>query len=277
MDQHPEPPLVQPIQGATEQHNLETLKWSGAVNDRLPAGYKFTSVAASWTVSRPHPQNWAWQTWGWDDAKFSAATWVGIDGHKDSHDKQKDKKIDILQAGTAQKCITSTHQDTKYVTYPWWEWFTGPPYEISGFEVRPGDLVSVHVSSDLESDTKGHVFFCNESACTYTSFGVTAPKGVSLERNCVEWIVEAHRPEKDHPTMSYLGATFLYDCHALAEKRQGNAPPRYLSKDLSDATLMNIVQDGITLSTAQKENDTVLGIFGETRTEFTQIPYVAKK
>lgn len=265
INQDPVDPTAQLIPGATESHNHTSRNWSGAVADNPGDGYTFVRVVGSWTVSRPHPQNWAWEAWGWNPAKFSAGTWVGIDGYGGSHD--------VLQAGTAQRCITSTHQDTKYVTFPWYEWYRDPPYEISGFAVSPGDLVTVDIF--VKSDTKANIYFLNESACTYTSFDVVAGKDVSLKGNCAEWIVEAHRPKEGHQSMSYLGATFLYDCYAVAEKRTRDDLDRQI-KDLDDAIFVDVVQEGVTLSTAVKENKSVLGIFGEKRTESTVIPYVAK-
>jgi len=266
LDQSPVPVPVQSTPGQTEKANRQSGHWSGAVNNDLEEGYKFKIVSASWTVSRPYPQNWAWTTSGWKSGNFRAGTWVGIDGYHTSHD--------VLQAGTAQRCVTSNGGDMKVVTFPWIEWYPAHVVEISGFEVNPGDLVTVQVGAfDLSPSgpvTRGFVFFCNRSACTYFSAVIKAPDGISLQGDTAEWIVECHKPEDGEPTMSYLGATFFYKCWAIAENKK-NKIRRVVKKDLSGAILIDIVQDGVTLSRAERENNSVLGIFGEQRTNSTKV------
>ena len=272
LDQSPTPPPVQSTLGRTEQDNRQSSHWSGAVNNDLEDGYKFKVVSASWTVSRPYPPNWAQTTSGWDSGHFRAGTWVGIDGYHTSHD--------VLQAGTAQRCVTSDDGEMQVVTFPWIEWYPADVVEISGFTVNPGDLVTIMVgafdlgkywnSSSSDPITKGFIFFCNRSACTYFSAIITAPDGTSLQGDSAEWIIECHKPQNGEPTMSYLGATFFYNCWAIAEDKKRKIM-RVIKKDLSGAILIDIVQDGVMLSRAVRENNSVLGIFGEQRTSATRV------
>lgn len=276
--------------------------WSGAVISATK-GYQFNSVRASWTVSRPHPDNWAWREPYWEPSRFTTSTWVGIDGYNNNYyewpydnlcgstktsgddvlnDNNNNKEYgnfwgssasgDVLQAGVGHACIVSTHQDTEYSTHPWWGWgFTERPWAITGFQIATGDLVSVTIRA--KSPTSASILFNNLSACTYTSFDVTAPGGVRLEGTCAEWIVEAHRSE---PTMSYLGATFFFDCGATEKKASGGPLSHSMSRNLRGAKFLEIEQSGQVLSAANKalSNDTVLGVVAERRLHTTRIePY----
>ncbi|RYP24599.1 hypothetical protein DL765_000425 [Monosporascus sp. GIB2] len=156
-------------------------------------GHHSTSVWTSWTVSRPHPDNWAWRERYWESGRFAAGTWVGMDGHKE-HGKESS---DVLQAGIGLRCIVSTHQDTEYSIHPY------------------GTI-------SAKSPTSASTLSSNFSAGTYTSFNVTDPEKVQLKGSCAEWIVEAHRRSAvGKPSTSYLGATFFFDCGATEKASSG--------------------------------------------------------
>lgn len=143
-----------------------------------------------------------------------------------------------------------------------------------------GDLVTVQVGAfDLPSRlgglsssgrlTRGFVFFCNRSACTYFSAIIKAPDEVSLQGDSAEWIIECPKQENGEPTMSYLGPLFFYNSWAIANKK--NKIRRVMKKDLNGAILIDIVQNGVTLSRMERENNSVLGIFGKQRTNSTRV------
>ncbi|KAI8629843.1 concanavalin A-like lectin/glucanase [Xylariaceae sp. FL1651] len=231
--------------------------WSGAVIS-AEQGYHFQQVWGAWVVSRPHPDNWAWQPKYWEKGHFAAGTWVGIDGHGGSHD--------VLQAGIGHRCTTSIHQDAVYEIHPWWEWYPEHPWTITGFQVAPGDLVDVWITAD--TSTTATILFCNYSACTYTSFSVKAPGNISLRGNCAEWIVEAHRDHDGKPTMSYLGATFFFDCGAVERTEVGpRHVPREKHRDATGATFLEVKQDYEVLSTGRSDysNGKVVGVTAERR------------
>ncbi|KAK0703018.1 concanavalin A-like lectin/glucanase domain-containing protein [Lasiosphaeria miniovina] len=228
--------------------------WSGAVISATK-NYSFDRVWGSWTVSRPHPDNWAWKPQYWKSAEFAAGTWVGIDGEYENGKGSRD----VLQAGVGHRCIVSTHQDTEYKIHPWWEWAPERPWTITGFQIAEGDLVSVSVFA--ETSTTAHILFNNLSACTYTSFNVTAPGTTELKGNCAEWIVEAHHPlSRGKPSMSYLGATFFFNCGAI-------------EKAVADTH--GEIKQGDVLSTAVRaySNDVVLGVVAERRVHSHRIVY----
>ncbi|KAI1331446.1 concanavalin A-like lectin/glucanase [Xylariaceae sp. FL0255] len=247
--------------------------WSGAVID-ASKDYKFNSVRGSWTVSRPHPDNWAWQERYWESGHFAAGTWVGMDGSKAPHGQGS---RDVLQAGIGHRCVVSTHQDTGYSIHPWWEWYPEHPWTITGFQVATGDLVGVNITAS--SSTEARIVFVNFSACTYTSFDVTAPRNVELKGNCAEWIVEAHPSDDGRPAMSYLGATFFFNCGAT-EVATTQDSLSWLGgskcRDLRGARFLEVKQGGQVLSVASHElsNDVVLGVVAERRVHKTDITYV---
>lgn len=144
------PPSFEPLvrEPAPKEHEKEedaqdkkSRNWLGAVIWAYD-NYSFADVWGSWVVSRPHPDNWAWHDKYWEPASFSAATWVGIDG---SGKTPSEKSHDVLQAGVGHRCIVSTHQDTEYETYPWYEWYPEKPWQITGFQIAAGDLVNVDI------------------------------------------------------------------------------------------------------------------------------------
>jgi len=248
--------------GEEDIHTCHT--WSGAVNNNLPADYKFTYVTGSWAVPRAYPQNWAWtgSTWSTsaqkDSNEFKSGTWVGIDGYHTSHD--------VLQAGTGQRCTVNSDGSLEHYTFPWFEWYPDDAQRLEGFDVNPGESVTVQVAS--LGDDEGLIFFYNESNCTYTSVFVEIPDNATFKGDTAEWIIEGHRPKHSgYPTMSYLGTTFIDDCFAMAEKKGG----WWEEKDLEDALVLEIEQNGKVLSYGQKETQKLLGIYSRVRTSFKEI------
>ncbi|KAN0092196.1 Glycoside hydrolase superfamily [Hyaloscypha variabilis] len=254
---------VLPAPGQSVSGHGQSGNWSGAVvNTGKPeGGFKFKMVSASWNVSRPCPPNSARTATGWNNGDFQANTWVGMDGYNMSKD--------VLRAGTAQRCVTTDDGAMEVVTYPWIGWYPSSPVEICGLAVSPGDLVTTIIgafqlgpywgSSPSRPVTKSFVFLCNRSTCTYFSAIVSASQGTSFQGDSAEWIVQCQTPS----TMPYLGSTFIYNCWAIAQNEKSSLRMP-IKKDLKDARLTDIVlMDGSVLLQAVKENNSVLGIFGQ--------------
>jgi len=233
-------------------------RWAGAVITNEENDDAFRKVEGSWIVPRAYPLTDAWTVWGWENRSYRSGTWVGIDGYhtKNSH---------VLQGGMAERCIVSPRQTTLQPTFAWVEWVPAYPIRFSNFEVRPGDLVTCIVESpDPDS---GQITLFNRSTCNYSTAYLTKPEnGCSVEGKTVEWIVEGADPQhtegdtkhkqtwSDHKWHTpYLGATFIYDCTATTEDGE--------IRNISDAKLVDQIQDGVTLNTAVKENDSMVGIF----------------
>lgn len=163
---------------------------------------------------------------------------------------------DVLQAGTGQVVIVSGGQITSQSAFAWHEWYPALWVVFSNFDVKPGDTVSCSVCAPV-SNTQGSVIISNKATGTYTSIGIPAPNSTTkLQGNCAEWIMEdpgmASGPE--YPMPDY-GACFFYDCIAGTKTAERN---------VSNATLLNLVEGSSTLSTAVAETPSVLMTYAGT-------------
>ncbi|KAN0085445.1 Concanavalin A-like lectin/glucanase domain containing protein [Elaphomyces granulatus] len=258
--------LIQPeFEIITVARTAETTKtsktWSGAVNRDLESGDKFNYIQASWMVPKPFPPNSSWNGTSWTEtSKHDCGIWVGIGGYHSTHN--------IIQAGTGEYVSVDKDGNITQGFHVWFEWFPAGQVAFANFPVCAGELVSCGDESDDSTDyyeATGKVTFINQSTCTYTSVGMKFKTTKYKDRfvgDCAEWIVEGHKQKQDDKksTMPFLGATFMYDCLATTEK--------YKFKNLKNAVLVDLVEEGsnISLSSAERENDTVLGVFTWPRT-----------
>lgn len=264
--------------------------WCGAINRDLPAGYQFKTVSASLVAPRPYPPSSVTTTdSGSDSSTSSAEVWIGIDGYGIGTDTPFGKIYELLRAGMTQRCVTSSNGSVQSTTTAWIAWLTQYPYRIeaSGFFINPGDVVTVMIGDHSNStfslstarvpSSRTTVFFYNRSTGSYFGVRVPSPGLASLAQSSVKWIVEcSDDPEADaddsgeedlgqDPAMPFLGATFFYDCCAAASSVVVSGSTRtetWIERNLSTATLLDLVQDGAVVSRAVRENDTVLGVFG---------------
>jgi hypothetical protein len=277
------PPVQLTLSQTNEYCNSQDSNWCGAINRNLPDGYKFKTVSASWTVPRSCPPSSMKTDSGWESGAFSVDIWIGIDGYGSGTDVCFAPTYGygqrILRAGMTQRCVTSGDGAMQIATIPWISWSPSYRVEISGFFVNPGDLVTVMIGDhssypSFVPSRSTTVFFYNRSICTYFSAQVRPLDVTSLQNGSVQWIIE--RPgdlESDtDQAMPFLGASFFYDCCAFAAKVEesysgaDNLKARretWIRKDIGTATLLDLVQDGAVVSRAVRENDSVLGCFGE--------------
>jgi hypothetical protein len=156
-----------------------TEQWSGGIvflPANPPAGAKLDIVTGRWTVPNCGPADGT-------PIQFHCSSWIGIDGWNSE---------DILQAGVT--CVAQWANPGPGVwqtTFPWWEWWPGPPIQITNFAVDAGNLVSCIISTN--STTVANIVFSNISTNQYTAFEVTGPAGISVVGECAEWIVERPR------------------------------------------------------------------------------------
>jgi len=280
-------------QTAEATHTSKT--WSGAVNRDLKSEDKFNYIQASWMVPKPFPPNSSWNGTRWTETlKHNCGIWVGIGGYHSTHN--------IIQAGTGEKVSVDKDGNISRGMHVWFEWFPAHQVAFANFPVSAGELVSCVVecpNPDLESssseddddgdgdeeasvgmppratrlatrikgssteyyEASGKVTFINQSTCTYAAVAMkfkTSKKKNRFVGDTAEWIVEGHLTSDGQSTMPFLGATFMYDCLATTEN--------YEVKDLRNARLVDLVEDSISLSSAIRENDTVLGVFTWPRT-----------
>ncbi|MCJ1484780.1 hypothetical protein MMC06_004953 [Schaereria dolodes] len=220
--------------------------WSGAVQLSPPSGSTFNTVSASWVVPNAWPPVSAFNTstGQWNDGSWETVSWVGIDGWSPPQQS-------ILQAGT--KSIVSVSNGTvTHTSFAWFEWFPAFEIQFSNFIVNPGD--TVHVMVCAPTSTTGVASVMNISANTATTTPIDAPSAATalLGQNA-EWILEDDSSGGSLTPFADYGATFFFDCLAAASNNT--------EVNLTNATLIDMVQSSGTVSTAVGETASVLMTF----------------
>ncbi|KAK3329944.1 peptidase A4 family-domain-containing protein [Apodospora peruviana] len=103
-----------------------------------------------------------------------AAAWVGIDGAS--------CKSTLLQAGVTTVINSNGGQSAS----AWWEWFPDAAFKISGLTIKPGDWMSVNITTS--SLTTAKVVITNASRGVVVTINIS--NGSKLCRADVEWILE---------------------------------------------------------------------------------------
>lgn len=140
--------------------------YASADNLNNPTTNSISSISGSWRV--PTVVN--------SGADAYCAIWVGIDGFLSST---------VEQIGTEHDWL-SGHQEH----YAWFEMYPDYSYEIVGFPVHPGDLISASVA--YQGNNVFVLSLVNSTrrvSTTVPTNYTTAPAPV--QRNSAEWIVEA--------------------------------------------------------------------------------------
>jgi Peptidase A4 family len=133
--------------------------WSGYA----VLGSSFTSARGSWVV----PTAVCTGVSGDQYASF----WVGLDGYSSST---------VEQTGTDSDC-----DGTKPSYYAWFEFYPGSSYELLGFPIAPGNIISASV---VYNGAEFTVTITNESAGVYYT---TSSRVSGAARSSAEWITEA--------------------------------------------------------------------------------------
>jgi hypothetical protein len=164
---------------------------------------------------------------------------------------------DVLQGGTGSECIVSSGKIQSQTAFGWFEWYPYSWTDFSDFSVKPGDSMNCLVCAPAGAGaTTGSVFLSNTSTGQYVSAQPTAPSGTKLVGNCAEWIMEDPSLGGTEAPFPDYGAEFFYDCLAGTAKD--------VEKNLSGATLLNLVEGSATLSTAVEESNTILMTYSGT-------------
>jgi Peptidase A4 family len=235
---------------AFEERNVTGRRWSGALDTDPGTDDHFESVMSSWVAPTASPHKFKDQ---WVDGKYKCATWVGLDGYGHAN------KDILLQAGTVSFCEASDNKITSQTAQFFWEWLPDPPQYLDEPELSLGDSVTVIVDGCFPSATLGTsgtdrlqatVSIYNDTTGEYTIFTVGNDDQINnYKGDTAEWIVEAPH-ETSEWKMPDIGTIRLTDC--LAVTVSGN------ERDLTGATLINCIQDGVTLATASEESERVL-------------------
>ena len=109
--------------------------------------------------------------------------------------------------------------------------------------------------------TSGSAWFGNTTTGQYTPVSMTAPAGSALVGNMAEFILEDPSYGSSVKNLTEFlfpdfGASFFYNCLASTTINSGQSSgPEYA---LNDAYLINIVQNGQTLSTAEVDGTVMM-------------------
>lgn len=147
------------------------------------AGYAVTGAAGSVTDAKG---SWIVPTLSCGSSTTYVALWVGIDGYSDST---------VEQTGILGQCSNGVASYSA-----WYEFYPSPSFTISGFTVKPGDVVSADVS------------YSGRFTVTLTdgSQSFTTSKNVhSAQRSSAEWIAEAPSSDGSILALANFGTSYF--------------------------------------------------------------------
>jgi hypothetical protein len=213
--------------------NANNSIWSGSVVTTTTTD-KFKSIAGEWNVADVAPPSSGAGTW-W------SVSWIGIDGYGGN---------DVCQIGTVQAVTQAAGGGLSKSVYAWTEWFPRSWVAIPSFEVSFGDSLSALLC--IQSPTEASFNMMNMTTGVHTGFAFTAPPGTTLAGNTAEWIVE--RPGINGSTSQLADFGEVYFDGASASTSANHAV------DAGSGTLLNMVENGATVTTATDENATLIKV-----------------
>ncbi len=137
------------------------------------------------------------------DATY-CAIWVGIDGYQSPT---------VEQIGTSHNWSNGAQQN-----YAWFEMYPNGSYEISGFPVDNGDVISAKVSYKGNDTFK--LVITNHTKGVTSTIPTSYTISSSALRSCAEWIVEAPYSGEVLPLSDFKLVTLNY-CSAIIDGVSG--------------------------------------------------------
>lgn len=153
-----------------------------------------TDVAGSWVVPTLVATT---------DATY-CAIWVGIDGYSSES---------VEQIGTSHNWSNGAQQN-----YAWYEMYPSGSYEISGFPVDNGDVISAKVA--YEGNNTFKLVISNLTKKISTTIPTSQTMSSSAARSSAEWIVEAPYSGEILPLSDFKAVTLNY-CSAVIDGVKG--------------------------------------------------------
>lgn len=188
---HASHPHIPGPRSARAPSNMTTsTNWSGYVAaNKLssPAKGSVTAVYGTWIVPT---------LTGTPDDSY-CALWVGIDGYGSPT---------VEQIGTEHDWSNGKQGNSA-----WFEMYPGGSYNINGFPLNPGDVISASVVY-----TGGSTFVLklyNDTQQVVSTIPTQYTKSSVAQRKCAEWIVEAPFLNAVLP-LSDFGTAYLWGCMA---------------------------------------------------------------
>jgi hypothetical protein len=224
-----EPRLKRSPRTQTVGDTITNDHWSGV--QVFPPSSSFCALTAAWwvpTISAPDTTQDYW-----------LMTWIGIDG-EESDDVLCQigivQNINLVAEG-AQQC------------YPFFEWWpAGPSYGVNNFDVQPGNLVTLWLSTQGYGSTQATGFYANRSTGTATTVTFNDKQNNNpLIGHCAEWIVERPLNNNVPELLADYGQTYFFQCQA--DYGDPNEPTP-VTPAATDATVITMVDGNTTLSQA---------------------------
>lgn len=173
--------------------------WSGYV-----AATDFSGTSANGTVSYV-AGSWVVPTLVASTDATYCAIWVGIDGYLSGT---------VEQIGTSHDWVNGAQQN-----YAWFEMYPNGSYEISGFPVNNGDVISARVG--YKGDDTFKLVILNHTQGVTTTIPTSNTMSTSAVRSSAEWVVEAPYSGAILPLSDFQLATFNY-CSAIINGVSGS-------------------------------------------------------
>lgn len=184
-----------------------SLNWSGyaaLTNLSHPAQNVVNAVYGSWIV--PSLSAASHTTY--------SSIWVGIDGYSSNT---------VEQIGTEHDWYNGQQQN-----YAWFEMYPNYSYEIVGFPLRPGNVMSASVVYQCNG-----VFILtivNETQKVFTTIPTSYTTSKTAQRSSAEWIVEAPYYNGILP-LSHFGVVHFSNCFANIGNIFGSISEQFWAND----------------------------------------------
>jgi hypothetical protein len=187
---HPHIPTPSLTIRGNKKNPISSNNWAGYVaanNLTSPTNNTVSAVSGSWIVPNVVAE---------DNPTYSAI-WVGIDGYSNST---------VEQIGTAHDYVGGRIQH-----YAWFEMHPGSSYNITGFPVHPGDVISASVVYSGSGIFTMQIL--NDTQKVSYTVPISYTTSLTAQRSCAEWIIEAPYMNTILP-LSNFGTTYMWGCFA---------------------------------------------------------------
>lgn len=170
--------------------DLKSLNWCGyvaATNLTNPANNSVTSVQGTWVVPTLSPSTTAY-----------SANWVGIDGYTSNT---------VEQIGTEQDWYKNAQSN-----YAWFEFYPQYSYELVGFPVDKGDIITAQVT--YVGNDVYNLSITNETKQVAYNVPPSYTTSRTAKRSSAEWTTEAPSSNNGVLPFAHISTTPFSNCQA---------------------------------------------------------------
>lgn len=184
--------------------------WGGYIaitNINSPAHNSVDAVYGSWVVPSVKSST-THDTW--------CSLWVGIDGYSNGT---------VEQIGTEHDWYKG-----KQVDYAWFEMYPDYSYEIVGFPLKRGDLISASVV--YKCDGVFIMTIVNETKKVYATIPASYTTSLVAQRSSAEWVAEAPYLRGIILPLSHFGTVKFSNCLATINDIHGSIKDGFWMNDM---------------------------------------------